>query len=155
MYSEILYDIFHLIFFSGSLWAETWKNRTKKLQVLKDIPKFVLIVLSALLKKCFELWNIILLLVFIQYYWAHIAFAIVGIFCQCFNYTIDIVVKCLHIFIKSLLPFSTKLFIKSLLHRILLRGPSSNLAFFIYQPIFLKFAHNLWNRIKNQFLLKD
>ena len=34
-----------------------------------------------------------------------------------------------------------------------LRGPSPIFIFF-YQSIFRKFAHNLWNWIKNQFLLK-
>ena len=35
-----------------------------------------------------------------------------------------------------------------------LSGPSPNFAiFFIFHPIFLTFAHNMWKRIKKQFLL--
>ena len=46
----------------------------------EDIPKYVQIFLSILLKTCFGLLNIILLLVLSSYYLTHIAFAIIGSF---------------------------------------------------------------------------
>ena len=138
MYSEFFYDIFQLTFFSCNLLPinisfshDAMKNNSNSITDSKNLKKVVHKVAS--IKAYLNLYFVYLHSYYKNTFEVFLAAGVQPIllntrsicyrrhfFCQLFGEGIEIIVKCLHIFIRALLAFSTKLFVKPHFQQLLL-----------------------------------